>query len=102
MIFVQVCELHFTAEDIEWETSYVDERTGRTYSAKLGKPRLRKGAVPSKFPNCPSYLSSTLSLRESPDARRGRKEYAALEKAIAESVADDLQHKQQRCVYYVN
>ena len=90
-----MCELHFRPEEIERETSYFDERTGKRITTKLGRPRLRKGAVPSKLPNCPSYLSSTTSLRESPDTRRCRKEESAIQTAIAESVADDLLYKQE-------
>ena len=41
MTFVQVCELHFTPEDIERETTYFDEGTGNTLRAKLDRPRLK-------------------------------------------------------------
>ena len=92
---MQVCELHFNPEDIERETSCFDEKTGRKLTAKLCIPRLRQGAVPSKLPNCPSYLSSATSWRESPDERRSRKEEAAIQSAFVESIADDLQQKQK-------
>ena len=95
-MYLQVCELHFHADDIERETSYFDERTGRKLTVKLGKSRLRKGAVPTKLPNCHSYLSTTTILRESLDVRKCRKEEAAIQYAIVESVADELQHRQHR------
>ncbi|KAK3880934.1 hypothetical protein Pcinc_014584 [Petrolisthes cinctipes] len=47
----RVCELHFNPQDVERETSYFDERTGRTLTVKLSKPRLRKEAVPALLSN---------------------------------------------------
>lgn len=92
----QVCELHFRQEDIEWETSYYEEKSGRTFTAKLHKPRLRKDAVPSVLPNCPSYLSaSTISSRESPDSKRCRREEAAIQNAIDQSVVDEQNHSER-------
>lgn len=91
-----MCELHFVPEDIERETSHFDERTGTKLTAKLKIPRLRKGAVPSLLPNCPSYLSRPPLLRESPEGRRCRKEQDAMQAAIAQSITDDAAHRETR------
>ncbi|KAF8777327.1 THAP domain-containing protein 2 [Argiope bruennichi] len=45
----RVCELHFEPDQIIREASAFDPRTGRTLTAPLTVPRLRKGAVPSLF-----------------------------------------------------
>ena len=66
--------MHFESQDIEKEISYFDEKLGKRITKKLNKVKLRKDAVPSKLPNCPSYLSRTTSHRESPDSRRLKKE----------------------------
>ncbi|XP_064082559.1 uncharacterized protein LOC135198676 isoform X3 [Macrobrachium nipponense] len=50
----KVCGLHFTADDVLWEVSHCDEKSGRTVTAPLANPRLRQGAVPSLMPpDCP-------------------------------------------------
>ena len=91
-----MCARHFQDEDIEWHTSHFDQKTGIQLTAPLPKPRLRKGAIPSKLPNCPAYLSTNATTREAPDLRRIRKEVAAVKAAVAQSVAAEMQHKQQR------
>ncbi|KAL3243807.1 hypothetical protein MRX96_047366 [Rhipicephalus microplus] len=73
-----------------YETSYVDDRTGRTVTAPLPSFRIRPGAVPSKFPACPSYFSKESTSRESPDSKRKRFEAEALQAAIAESAETSL------------
>lgn len=55
-------------------------------TAPLPSPRLRPEAVPTKFPDCPTYLSSDHATRESPDTKRIRLEAEAMQKALAESV----------------
>ena len=49
-------------------------------------PRLKKDAIPSKLPNCPTYLSSSIQKRESPDSRRTRLEENALGKAKVQTL----------------
>ena len=93
---MQVCELHFKPEDIIWETSYFDESTGVKVSARLKKPYLRDGAVPSLLPGCPSYLSKTTKSRESPDAKRRRMEESALQAAFAQSTSDHARYWEER------
>ncbi|KAG0439002.1 hypothetical protein HPB47_016789 [Ixodes persulcatus] len=66
--------------------SHVDEVTGRTVTAPLSRVRLRPGAVPSKFPGCPDYLSKHHARREDPDSKRLRQEASAMERALAESI----------------
>ena len=40
-----------------WSTSAFDERSGKTLSYELKKPKLAPDAIRSQLPNCPSYLS---------------------------------------------
>ncbi|KAH9375573.1 hypothetical protein HPB48_009425 [Haemaphysalis longicornis] len=82
----RVCERHFKAEDIVRKTSYIDQATGRTVAAPLSRLRLRAEAVPTVFPDCPSYLSIESSRREDPESKRMRLEAASLEKVLAESI----------------
>ncbi|XP_077489629.1 uncharacterized protein LOC144100614 [Amblyomma americanum] len=82
----RVCEHHFTDDDIVREASYVDDATGRVTTAELSHLRLRSGAIPSLFPGCPSYLSSTKTLREEPEAKRTRLEAASMQRGISESI----------------
>ncbi|KAL3183169.1 hypothetical protein MRX96_006938 [Rhipicephalus microplus] len=77
-----------------YETSYVDDRTGRTVTAPLPSSRIRPGAVPSKFPACPSYFSKESTSRESPDSKRKRFEAEALQAAIAESAETSLREEE--------
>ncbi|KAH8019855.1 hypothetical protein HPB51_022827 [Rhipicephalus microplus] len=92
--YSRVCELHFQPEDIMYETSYVDDRTGRTVTAPLPSSRIRPGAVPSKFPACPSYFSKESTSRESPDSKQKRFEVEALQAAIAESAETSLREEE--------
>ncbi|KAH7936047.1 hypothetical protein HPB52_017323 [Rhipicephalus sanguineus] len=83
-----VCVDHFDASCIERTTSYTDPRTGRVIEVALPVPRLRPGSVPTIFPGCPSYLSvSDHNTRETPDAKRSRKEASQLAHAVEESLA---------------
>ncbi|KAK4311464.1 hypothetical protein Pmani_017015 [Petrolisthes manimaculis] len=91
----RVCHQHFQLEDIEWETSLFNEKTGTTLTAKLKRPRLRKGAIPTKLPNTPSYLSTTATTRESPDVRRKRKKEAEIQATIAKRNEDYMNYQRQ-------
>lgn len=83
----QVCERHFTEGDILRETLHVDDATGSQVTVPLKHLRLRPGAVPSRFPNCPGYLSTDHSqAREAPESRRMRLDLRALETAVADSI----------------
>ncbi|XP_049813840.1 apical junction molecule-like [Schistocerca nitens] len=82
-----ICELRFNAVDIENITSAYDPKTGKLLTAHLDRPRLKKDAVPSKLPGCPTYLSSKQApAREEPESRRERLENQALEKVIEQSM----------------
>ncbi|KAK4318817.1 hypothetical protein Pmani_010240 [Petrolisthes manimaculis] len=56
--YSKVCELHFKPEDIRWETSHFDEATGTKLTAKLQKPQLCDGAVPSGLSSCKTIRHS--------------------------------------------
>ena len=94
-IFLQVCELHFKPEDIRTETYALDEKTGIKISAKLQRPRLCKGAVPSLLPGCPKYLSVDTFRRESPDSKKQRLEEAAIKSALEKSVTDATEYEKK-------
>lgn len=91
-----MCEVHFQKHEILWETSFYDSKSGRTVTAPLKKPRLAEGAVPSVFPNCPSYLSSSHGSRESPDERKARLEMEAIQKAVSKSEEENKLFIQER------
>ncbi|KAH9376237.1 hypothetical protein HPB48_014404 [Haemaphysalis longicornis] len=61
-----VCELHFQPSDLVTTLSHCDEATGKTTEVKSARVYLKEGAVPAVFPNCPTYLTTTPSHRESP------------------------------------
>ncbi|KAF8771664.1 THAP domain-containing protein 2 [Argiope bruennichi] len=83
----KVCERHFKDGEVLYRTTIYKESTGETFSAPLKKPRLKENAVPSIFPGCPTYLSSsTSSIRESPSKKRQRLEQAQIERSIIESL----------------
>ncbi|XP_043468847.1 uncharacterized protein LOC122502731 isoform X1 [Leptopilina heterotoma] len=64
-----VCEKHFLKDDIVWRREVKDPAGNVMASEELKKPHLKKGAVPSQFPNCPSYLSQSRKKRKSPKKR---------------------------------
>ncbi|KAH7976469.1 hypothetical protein HPB52_014429 [Rhipicephalus sanguineus] len=53
----RVCELHFMDEDIIRVATHTEQATGRVLTVPLAHVRLRPDAVPSKFPDYPSYTS---------------------------------------------
>ncbi|KAG0443862.1 hypothetical protein HPB47_014445 [Ixodes persulcatus] len=82
----QVCELHFADGDILRVTLHIDAATGYTVTVPLKYPRLRQGAVPHRFHNCPNYLSTDVNIREDREVRRVRLEVDVLQTAVAESI----------------
>nr|CAI5840195.1 unnamed protein product [Callosobruchus analis] len=77
-----VCHLHFVETDILHTTSEVDWKTGKTLTVKLKKPKLKPNAIPSIFPNAPSYLSKTVFVREDPVEKRQRLEASYIQKVL--------------------
>lgn len=71
-------------EEIVSDAAPKDRATGRVMTVPLSYVRIRPDAVPSKFPNCSSYLSITTTRRKDPDSKRVRIENWALQKVIAE------------------
>jgi uncharacterized protein (DUF1697 family) len=82
----------------------VDEKTGRTLTAPLSKPRLDVNAVPCIFPDCPSYLSTCAGgtgagpSREGPHQKKRRLEAAALEEAIQDSISTHMDYTRRMSV----
>ena len=67
------------------EASYFDEKEGKRITTKLMVRRLCNEAIPSQFPNCPAYLSTSKCPRESPESRRIRLKEAAIQTSLNES-----------------
>ncbi|XP_054715473.1 THAP domain-containing protein 5-like [Uloborus diversus] len=82
----RVCEKHFQNDDIERHTSFYKESSGETLTAKLKKPRLKYGAIPSIFPNCPKYLSSVKNIRDDPIKKKRYLEEKHINKALEDSL----------------
>ncbi len=101
-----VCSLHFIKSD--FVTDSQDRRRAQKRSnTKLMRRRLMDDAIPSKFPNCPSYLSSEPAQRRDEGAtaniRRDKEQERLndLEKKFfeAEQVSSlaELQFKLRHC-----
>lgn len=94
--FFQVCEKHFLTSDFVTTSTYRDEKTGRVLEVPLQLRRLKSGAKPSLFPNCPSYLSRpTTVVREGPEEKRLRLEGESLQEAIRQSVEAHEEEKKK-------
>lgn len=73
-----------------------DEKSRKSISVPLQRRRLRKGAVPRVFPDCPSYLSDVKTPRESPSVKRKRNEEEFLTKSMELSVLSKEQYDKDR------
>ncbi|XP_035219163.1 THAP domain-containing protein 2-like [Stegodyphus dumicola] len=82
----RVCELHFRSDEIIREIEMYDEKSAKLIKAPISRPRLKKGCIPSQFPDGPSYMSSNSVSRMSPEKKKARLEEKYLEKAIEESL----------------
>ncbi|XP_065226647.1 uncharacterized protein LOC135849919 [Planococcus citri] len=86
----RVCVKHFREDDIIRTTSFYDQRTGRTITASLQRPKLKSDAIPCYlFPGCPphwSQLVPSTSRCENVVIKRERVEEEHIDFAIAESV----------------
>ncbi|KAF8789993.1 hypothetical protein HNY73_005083 [Argiope bruennichi] len=68
---LKVCERHFKDGEVLYRTTFYNESTGKTLSTPLKKPRLKENDVPSIFPDCATYLSSSTSQFERVLQKRG-------------------------------
>nr|CAH7765653.1 unnamed protein product [Callosobruchus chinensis] len=93
----RVCHLHFEKNNILWESSFYDERTGVTVTAPLKNPRLKPEAVPYIFPNCPSYLTKTIWSRKSREEKLQDFDNENLQIALKSSVDDYSAYKRSVC-----
>ncbi|KAH6946022.1 hypothetical protein HPB50_011161 [Hyalomma asiaticum] len=94
----KVCERHFKPDHLRTTSTYTDG-DGRTIEVPMKLTRITSDAVPTIFPDCPGYLSSTKQSREEPDVKRRRSENAQLQEAIQQSraayEADEANNKLQ-------
>lgn len=82
----KVCELHFHTSDFVTTLTHCDESTGRRLEVTSDRVRLREDAVPTVFPNCPAYLTTTPAHRESLASKRARMDSDAIAEAIRNSL----------------
>ncbi|KAH8025593.1 hypothetical protein HPB51_010051 [Rhipicephalus microplus] len=92
----EVCENHFHTSDFVTTSTYQDEKTGRVLEVPPQLRRLKPGAIPSLFPNCPSYLSRpTTVVREGPEEKRLCLEGESLQMAIRQSAEAHKEEKKK-------
>ncbi|GBN94534.1 hypothetical protein AVEN_186229-1, partial [Araneus ventricosus] len=82
----KVCEKHFKDGEVLRNSTFYNEKTGETTSAPMKRPKLKENVVPSIFPGCPSYMSSSSAIRESPSKKRQRLEQEQIDLAVKESL----------------
>ncbi|KAH8022564.1 hypothetical protein HPB51_025661 [Rhipicephalus microplus] len=94
--YTVVCEKHFHTSDFVTTSTYQNKKTGRVLEVSLQLRRRKSGAIPSLFPNCPSYLSRpTTVVREGPEEKRLRLEGESLQKAIRQSAEAHEEEKKK-------
>nr|CAI5819864.1 unnamed protein product [Callosobruchus analis] len=94
----RVCERHFAQESIFWISSYYD-KTGKNLTIPLLRPRLKADALPTLLPNCPQYLSKTVTYRKSRDEKLLDIEKNNFMKALAESI-DDFAVQKEKTLFH--
>ncbi|GBN57736.1 hypothetical protein AVEN_255023-1 [Araneus ventricosus] len=82
----KVCEKHFKDGEVLRNSTFYNEKTGETISAPMKRPKLKENVVPSIIPGCPSYMSSSSAIRESPSKKRQRLEQEQIDLAVKESL----------------
>ncbi|ESN97830.1 hypothetical protein HELRODRAFT_177466 [Helobdella robusta] len=88
----RVCEKHSPAEAIITKKSSFDAKSGKMILTSLERPRLKKDSVPSIFPGCPDYYSTSVTLRVLPDKKRQRMESLNIDNAITKSLMEHSQY----------
>lgn len=79
-----VCELHFQEDFIN--KNYVHVVNGETVAFSIGKPILKSDAIPTIFPNIPSYLSISLPReRKSDESTSSLEEDLIVEGSLSKS-----------------
>ncbi|GBP12181.1 hypothetical protein EVAR_6363_1 [Eumeta japonica] len=86
---------YISQKDIRRTSEMYDDRTGKKLVVNLQKPRLVDSAIPSVFPNCPSYLSAPGHSRESLEEKRSRIENKNLELVLRESVRSHIEYEKK-------
>ncbi|GBN38719.1 hypothetical protein AVEN_66626-1 [Araneus ventricosus] len=81
----KVCEKHFKDGEVLRNSTFYNEKTGETISAPMKRPKLKENVVPSIFPGCPSYMSSSSAIRESPSKKRQQLEQEQIDLAVKEN-----------------
>ncbi|KAG8180628.1 hypothetical protein JTE90_018246 [Oedothorax gibbosus] len=90
-----VCLHHFADEDVLRDAATYDEK-GELVTVKLQQLRIKDGAVPSIFPNCPRYLSKGVMHRTSPETtKKKQKENLQLSAVLNESLQTTVLFEQK-------
>ncbi|KAK8756868.1 hypothetical protein V5799_000430 [Amblyomma americanum] len=97
-IHSKVCELHFQGSELITKLSHFDAASGKTVTVDSERVHLVPDAVPSIFLNCPAYLSTSSTRRESPASKRARMEDEALSKAIKNSIDTKGEEEERNAV----
>ena len=63
-----MCELHFEDDCVQRNFSTLC-KDGQLSVLERDRPRLIPGSIPTKFPNCPKYLSINVTKRKVPASR---------------------------------
>lgn len=95
--YTRVCELHFAKDNIINVSTASDSKTGQSITINLKIPKLKRDAVPTNFPNCPSYLSKSIKHRPSPDQKLEIIEQQNFAKAIEQSKREFESQKKSVC-----
>ncbi|GFY37398.1 THAP-type domain-containing protein [Trichonephila inaurata madagascariensis] len=87
ILFLHVCELHFSDDAIRRYTEAYNEKTGEKICVPLKRFRLQNFAVPTIFTDFPTYLSNSANpARECPEQRLQILENEHLQRSIYASI----------------
>ena len=68
----------------------------------IEKTYLYDSAIPRILSNCPSYSSSSIASRKSPNSKKIQMENFDLKKTLDQSIADVLAYKKQKMFHNIN
>lgn len=85
--YTRICSLHFVEEDFIEERKDSNERRSKKLTGNLTKRRLKDSAIPSIFPNAPSYLSTEKKTQRS--TKRLKRSAKILERKSEDFLSSD-------------
>ena len=90
--YSRLCSLHFVEEDFITGRTDSNERRSKNLTGNLTRRRLKDTAIPSVFPNAPSYLSTSSTSERSTSAsseKRLKRSAEILESKSADFLSSD-------------